>query len=46
MMNNFPPINLFSSDDDVTVQKLIEFLEEFNRKRECILLVSNLIETE
>ncbi len=40
LSNNFPPINLFSSDDDVTVQKLVEFLDEFNRKRESILLVA------
>jgi hypothetical protein len=40
MNENFPPMDIFSPDDDVTIRRIIEYLEEFQRKRDAIIHVS------
>jgi hypothetical protein len=37
MNENFPPLDVFSSDDEVTLRHLIQYLEEFQRRRDAIL---------
>ena len=43
MNESLPPLDLFSPEDDVTIKRLIAYLEEFQRRREAILQVWNLI---
>ncbi len=42
MNENFPPLDIFSSDDDVTLKRLIEYLEDFQRKRDALIHVNNI----
>lgn len=37
MDENFPPLDIFSPDDDVTIKNLIVYLEEYQRRRSAIL---------
>jgi kinesin family member 23 len=37
MNENFPPLDVFSSDDEITLRHLIQYLEEFQRRRDAIL---------
>jgi hypothetical protein len=39
MSTPFPPMDIFSPDDDVTIKNLINYLEEFKKKRDAILQV-------
>jgi hypothetical protein len=39
MNESLPPLDLFSPEDDVTIKRLIAYLEEFQRRREAILQV-------
>ena len=40
MSTPFPPMDIFSPDDDVTIRRIIDYLEEFQRKRDAIIHVS------
>jgi hypothetical protein len=37
MNENFPPLDIFSPDDEVTLRHLIAYLEEFQRRRDAII---------
>ena len=39
MNTPFPPMDIFSPDDDATIKNLIIYLEEFKQKRDAILQV-------
>ena len=43
MNENFPPLDLFSPDDDVTLRHLVDYLEEFQRRRDGLVREMDLI---
>jgi kinesin family protein 23 len=44
LMNEpFPPMEIFSPDDDVTIRNIIDYLEEFQRRREAIIHETDLL---
>ncbi len=39
MTESIPPLDIYSSDDENTLRQLINYLEEFQRRRDAILHV-------
>lgn len=40
MTDPFPSMEIFSPDDEETLANLVEYLEEFQRRREALLRVN------
>lgn len=41
MNESFPPLDIFTPDDDTTIKRIIDYLEEFQRKRDALIHVSS-----
>lgn len=46
MSTPFPPMDIFSPDDDVTIRHLINYLEEFKHKRESLLHETDILKQQ
>lgn len=46
MNENFPPLDIFSPDDDQTIKRIIEYLEEFQRRRDALIHETDLIKQQ
>lgn len=42
MTEPFPSMDIFSPDDETTIPRLVDYLEEFQRRREALLRVKYL----
>ena len=46
MQENFPPMEVYAPDDDLTLKRLVDYLEEFQRKRDATIHETDLIKQQ
>ncbi|CAF0834960.1 unnamed protein product [Brachionus calyciflorus] len=46
MNESFPPLDIFSPDDDQTIKRIIDYLEEFQRRRDALIHETDLIKQQ
>lgn len=46
MSESFPPLDIFSPDDDQTIKRIIDYLEEFQRRRNALIHETDLIKQQ
>lgn len=46
MSENFPPLDIFSPDDDQTIKRIIDYLEEFQRRRDALIHETDIIKQQ
>lgn len=46
MSESFPPLDIFSPDDDQTIRRIIDYLEEFQRRRDALIHETDLIKQQ